>query len=196
MVLTNNGRKRRLIGIAGRAGSGKGTLAEHFYTYYYFVQTSFAAPLKRGCAVMFGYPLAWNNTHEGKLRQVPGQNFTVRQALQIIGTEGARTLDPDVWINYANQRWKESSEDFVYEDVRFENEGKWIKSQGGIIVKCVNHDHIEDPTHVSEDLSWLTNPDEIVTCCIVNETGEGYGNYREKVPYYAEQILRRFEEKF
>lgn len=116
-----------LIGITGKAGSGKDTFARMlgFETY------AFAKPLKAALAVM-GMPEPPNR--DLKEHVIPGFTFTWRKAAQTLGTEWGRSLQPDIWLQMAMQYRVRCTNDFLtITDVRFHNEADWVREHGILV---------------------------------------------------------------
>lgn len=116
-----------IIGLTGPAGVGKdtvGALLAGIYTRY-----AFARPLKEALASLRIYE---PSDREAKEVDLPGKPFSYRKAAQTLGTEWARNLDPDFWLNLAGQNTKHLRK-VVFTDVRFENEAAWVRKQGGVI---------------------------------------------------------------
>jgi hypothetical protein len=148
--------KPLLIGLTGRARSGKSTAAEHLVGTYLLEHYAFADPLRDGLMAIFNLdptdfegdrkeqPLAW-------LERSP------RQLMQSMGTEWARnTVHPDVWVKLAEQNLDYMTKalgavlGFVVSDVRFENEADLIRRRGGTIIHICRADAQAVNPHVSE----------------------------------------------
>jgi len=140
----------RLVGFAGRAGSGKTTAAKELIQRG-FTRWSFAGPLKAGMVAM-GFPEP--PTQELKEQLIPGFEFSWRDAAQKLGTEWGRALDTDLWVKLAEfELLKLGEGNFVFDDVRFENEAAMIRRLGGHIVHLSGRkaDMAEDTAkHASE----------------------------------------------
>lgn len=146
-----------LIGITGKAGVGKDTVAEYLWRKHSFVRIAFADPMKRAAQEIFG--LTDEETWGRRLKEVviPYWGLSPRRMFQLVGTDAMQTcFGRDVWI----KRWKLSydlvkcSDSVVVPDVRFEAEARMIHELGGIVI-CVdrrtNNDLEEDAkAHVSE----------------------------------------------
>jgi len=141
-----------LIGITGFAGSGKGTVSDVLVEEYDFTKLSFADSLKDATSAIFGWPrhLLEGDTDESrKFRECRdewwserlGYDLTPRLALQLVGTESGRfVFHDDLWIHTVARRMKykmewEFEDNFVIPDVRFPNEIKFIRDNGGFIVR-------------------------------------------------------------
>lgn len=134
----------RIIGIHGKRGSGKDTIANHIKTYHtrHFRSVAFADPiramLKAGLGLTdahFEYPL--------KDEVMPEYGIRPRDLMQPLGTEFGREhlskipgwlLEDNLWVKRAEPMvnlYKDSGFNVLITDVRFENEAKWIREQGG-----------------------------------------------------------------
>lgn len=121
-----------IIGIAGKARSGKDTIADIIRGYLLGVEKlAFADALKKGCAATLGVSesMMYSMDRESK---IPGLKFSVREMLQHIGTEGWRALDPDIWVQIVGKRVQDMMVDraftgVVIPDVRFQNEAAWVR---------------------------------------------------------------------
>jgi hypothetical protein len=164
--------KKPLIGICGAANSGKDTLAEGIAKIDVCVIYHFADPIKNALNAMFGWgPVYWEN-REWKERSIEWLGTSPRVLAQTLGTEwGREIIDQEIWLKIAQQRWKRVAESamlgkggrlvlgaLIIPDVRFPNEAKWIKDEGGILFE-VNRPGVEPVAqHASEgaDLSpWI-----------------------------------------
>lgn len=127
----------KLIGIHGKARSGKDTLARVFVEDHGFVRMAFADPLKVAACVLFDWPPELVFTDEFKEEYSPLWNMKVREVFQKLGTEAMRgTFGDDFWIkrwalDYVKVKDKHS---VVVSDVRNNNEADIIRSLGGLII--------------------------------------------------------------
>lgn len=165
----------RLIGIAGRAKSGKSYLAKHIKSKYRNVYiVSLATPLKMALAAIFSYAgYSQKDITEklnGKLKesQDPILGYTPRFLMQTLGTEwGRNVLGDSWWINLATAKIQKLSEEnsdkdiiVIVDDIRFENEIEWIKMNNGKIIALVSDQELRGNlpadmkrVHISEALS-------------------------------------------
>jgi len=88
----------RVLGIAGKKGSGKDTLADYFVREAQFNKVAYADTLKHMVNWLFDIPLdvLWGPSEKRDTR--------TRTILQEFGTDFARKHDPDVWIRLFNKR--------------------------------------------------------------------------------------------
>lgn len=120
-----------LIGIAGKAGAGKDTVADFLVARHGFTKISWADALKAGLAAM-GFPEPANRDDKEKL--IPGFDFTWREAAQKLGTEWGRALDPDIWLKVTERRMRRANDRLVIADVRFNNEAEMVRRKGGVML--------------------------------------------------------------
>lgn len=169
-----------IIGITGRIGSGKSTLANELVKAG-FKEYSFAKPLKE-IAEIFGFePNTLYGTQEEKLQIHPFWNISSREFLQKLGTEVFRETLPkvlpamnlkySVWIQLfllelQKNRLHLGAKNYVISDVRFLDEAKAIKENGGFIVKTYrkgqslsNHKSEAEIDLIKED--FFLNNDEV-----------------------------------
>lgn len=161
-----------LIGICGLKWNGKTTSAQYLNQRHEFVHMKFAAPLKDMLRTMWRSAGLDDATIErkieGDLKELPCEYLngkTPVHAMQTLGTEWGRncispTLWGDLWEARA-QRHLDNGKSVVVDDVRFDNEHDRVKRMGGYIIQLVGRSNVVNP-HVSEDLSWLEQPDFIV----------------------------------
>lgn len=113
-----------IIGLCGKAGSGKDTVADILVRDLGFVKIAFADPLKRVCKDIFDFSdeQLWGPSEkrnepdfrycrkphqqgydpvDGRPTTIDAQYLTPRYALQQLGTEWGRDCYPDIWIDYA-----------------------------------------------------------------------------------------------
>jgi len=113
-----------IIGIHGKARSGKTTAANYLIDKYEFIRMSFGDTLKEAANLIFNIPMT-------ELYSDKKDAFT-RDVLQKLGTDCCRTLDPDVWIKSMGRRLNELSKykpnsKVVIDDIRFPNEFLLLK---------------------------------------------------------------------
>jgi len=148
----------KLIGITGKAGAGKDTLADYLVDAYEAQKYNFALPLKQALNAMFGWTMPQWDDREWKERVIPWLGKSPRQLAQTIGTEWGRELvHPELWVLLAEQRYiahldsHSNAPPFVIPDVRFDNEAIMIRQNGGIVVEVVRPDVKAVAAHKSEN---------------------------------------------
>lgn len=141
----------RIIGISGRAGSGKNAVAGMIPGA---TVVQLADPLYAGLSTMFGIPEALLRNRDFKVSTVPGVGLSPRKLLQTLGTEWGRdTIRDDIWLVMLSRRVEQFAAAGVpvvaVADVRFENEAAWIRERGGEVWHVYRHGPTHD-THTSE----------------------------------------------
>lgn len=130
----------RLVGITGKARSGKDTAANFLCTRHGYSKYSLAAPIKRGIEAMFDLTSAiWSKEAKENPLDV-ACHASPRQLAQTLGTEwGRETISDNIWINLMERHWNYMNEfneySMVVPDIRFDNEADWITNHGGVVVR-------------------------------------------------------------
>ena len=124
---------RRIIGLTGPAGAGKDLAASMVPGA---CRIAIADPIYQGLAAMLGIPVGVLRDRSGKERTLAGFGASPRQLLQTLGTEwGRQMVCHDIWLRVAYWRWEQAAAAglglIVIPDVRFENEARQIRSEGG-----------------------------------------------------------------
>ena len=142
-----------IIGISGKAGSGKDTAAKMLEVLYANPDISyedfsnrkyknfadiqivhFADILKETVQVLFGIGEWETNTQEGKKTTIEWIGKTVRELLQGVGQGLRDAIDPNLWIKvlFANtENWS----NYIIADVRYPNEVYAIKKRNGVLIR-------------------------------------------------------------
>jgi hypothetical protein len=148
--------KPTLIGLTGRARSGKSTAADHLMRNHMLEHYAFADPLRTGLMEIFNLDA---DDFEGDRKEQPIDwlGKSPRALMQSMGTEWARqTVHPDIWVKIAEQNLNYMENaladviGFVISDVRFENEATFIRRRGGTIIHIHRPDAPAVNPHVSE----------------------------------------------
>lgn len=163
-----------VVGIAGKAGSGKDYLAEHYFERQGYKRLSFAWLLK-------WVAIAQNRcTWEEAFHTKPAP---VRQMLQDVGNGWRADIDPFVWVRGLDAVARTLSvyhgaTKFVIADVRFPNELLAVRQLNG---ECLR---IHAPTRVAanglteaqrQDISEIaldTTPDTEFDMIVHNDPGQ------------------------
>ena len=125
----------RLIGLIGKAGSGKDTFAKELG----WESVAYADALKQFCIDYLGCTHDDIYTQEGKMRDNPEWGMTNREILQRVGTEAMRCgFHKDVWVKILKRRVQkllDEGKKVVVTDCRFENECQMVEDLGGILIE-------------------------------------------------------------
>jgi hypothetical protein len=136
-----------IIGICGFIGAGKDTAADYLVGFHGFRRDSFASTLKDAVAAVFGWDreLLEGRTPEARAwreqvdpwwaKRLGMPTLTPRWILQYWGTDVIREhFHDDIWIAALESRLARRTDHTVISDVRFPNEVRAIKAQGGKII--------------------------------------------------------------
>jgi len=141
-----------VIGLSGKKGCGKDTVADHLVAEHGFTQIALADALKESCTAIFGTPTVAELKADRGLydqrfivpitgKQKKGDDIlrwtslTTREILQQFGTECCRNWMRDIWIAGAWTRIVRSGSDrIVISDVRFRNEVLFLQQLGIVSV--------------------------------------------------------------
>lgn len=116
-----------VIGIAGKARSGKDTLADHISTILGSdaARAAFADPVKDMLRA-----IGVHDIDKYKEVEHPVLRATSRRMMQTLGTEWGRdTLGEDTWINLTREKGL-GKKFLIVSDVRFENEADFVRENG------------------------------------------------------------------
>lgn len=120
-----------LIGISGRARTGKDTTADYIIKKLKeHSKASFAEPIKK--MLRAGLGLTHEHT-DGALKDVihPLYGVTPRHMMQTLGTQwGRHLIHDDIWVLRANELDLSKA---IISDVRFNNEADFIRNHGYLI---------------------------------------------------------------
>ena len=167
-------KKGFVIGIMGKIGSGKSTVANYIKTKGY-VEYSLAGPLKKiGEIFQFSNEELYG-TQEQKLGINKYWGISGRYFMQKFGSEICRyalpkhipemKMESTPWVKlFEIECQKRPNVNFVVSDVRFEDEALSIKSLGGILIKIqrkVDKSGNENK-HVSEVEMEKIKPDYVI----------------------------------
>ena len=116
-----------ILGIVGKAGSGKTTAAKHLVDYYGFTRMAFADEIKHMAVEYFGL------TREEAFETKPPHARTI---LQGIGTLIRTQFDRLFFVQKLADRLHSSrAEMIVIDDIRLPEEADFVREIGGVVVR-------------------------------------------------------------
>lgn len=151
-----------ILGLMGRARSGKDTFATYLVRNHGFTRVAFADPLREIAAAVD--PIVGYNDHGdvSPIRYSDAIDFygyerakdefpEVRRFLQRLGTDGVRAFDGEFWVRLGAERVRKLAAlgPVVVTDVRFPNEADALHALGGDLVRVVRG--VPDPAEVLHD---------------------------------------------
>ena len=150
----------KLIGITGKARSGKDAIAKHLWAEHCFTRIALADPLKS--ATQSAYGLTYEQCYSDDLKEVviPYWGLSPRQMFQQVGETYKDKFGEDFWI----RRWKLSyglfvlTDHVVVPDVRFDNEVEEIRSFGGVIIRVLRGSGLEGVAGQHKSEAGVTTP--------------------------------------
>jgi len=119
-----------IIGISGKMHSGKDTLSDMIIKYaelekgIIFEKIGFGDMVKAAALKILGLPREYfydqklKNTSLGEMYD----NMTVREFLQKLGTNAARSVHENIWINALFSNIDTINKNYIINDIRFPNE--------------------------------------------------------------------------
>jgi dephospho-CoA kinase len=160
-----------IIGISGRAGVGKDTVAKFLCETHGFVQIAFADPLRAGLKAMFG--LTDDHFEDRTLKQtrIDWIGRSPRELMQTLGTEwGRHIVNPEIWQRTAARRIRQilaadpcqHVAGVVLSDIRFDNEAEFVRDFGGQVWHIWRPHHSEASGHTSELGVRLRETDRLI----------------------------------
>lgn len=152
--------KEFVVGLCGKAGSGKDTAAAALMNRLGFHRAGFSDPLYSGLSAVTGMSIESLMDRRQKEAPLPIFKKSPRQMLQTLGTDWGRDMIRDtIWVEVCMSKCTRLFESgvpgVVIPDVRFENEALAIRKRGGLVINITRGDApcIEKPSsmHKSED---------------------------------------------
>ena len=160
------------LGIVGKIGQGKSTMADYLCKEKGFIEYAFAGPLKRGVGVLFDFTYEQLYTEE-KEKIDPRWGVSPRVILQQIGLDLFRNnilkhiqglnIFKSFWIDHF-YRWFDQckNQNVVVSDCRFPDEFESLKDCGFMIYKIIRPNFNIFYFHSSEILQDNISSDETI----------------------------------
>ncbi len=152
---------KKILGLSAKKQGGKTTAVNRIkeilpvYSPDTPLVLSLATPLKdivRHCFIPHNSPLRNSSLDDDADKNVGLPcGKTVREVLQVVGTDWFRTLWPDCWINaFRHAMGFSRARNIIIPDVRFPNEVQAIQSMGGHVIRFLRAPFRDHDTHASE----------------------------------------------
>jgi hypothetical protein len=179
-----------IIGVCGRGGSGKDTIANYLVNQYGYARVAAADAMKDDLCRYLDMDLeTLEKIKNKKLKLVDWENrdhvdicgeqhgeFSIRRFLQLYGMDMRYRVSDTYWLESsiqmkADELSNNGQTKLVVSDVRFEIEYDWIKNSGGRVWYTDGRTVLgeEESKHVSEDFVNTTAKDKCDT--IINNSG-------------------------
>lgn len=168
-----------IIGIAGKKGCGKDTVADYLCENYGFIKYGFGDPIKEVARILFNFTP--EQLYGDKKEEIDSRwQIKPREFFQKFGTEYAQYILPQhfpklfedinkkqfwvklFWNWYVTELKKDKNLKVVIADVRFRHEFNFIKEKDGYVIK-IERETGQTDSHISENQ--------------LEEIGEGEYNY-------------------
>jgi hypothetical protein len=142
-----------VIGLCGRAGSGKTSVAKYLEEEHGAKRFSFASPLKKMAQDLWGFTDE-QVYGEADVKETidPRWGISPRQAMQNLGQTARDHLGEKVWIDALFARVDSFGGFSVIEDLRYCNEARVLYRRGGYLwrLHCEDSISIDKGVHPSE----------------------------------------------
>jgi len=132
------------IGLAGKRGSGKDTVAAYLVERYGYTRVAFADRVRDAALALDPYvavdvegqPVRLSHMVDVQGWNQAKQHEEVRRVLQRIGDEAGRQIHGTyTWINQALEKIKDIDGPIVFSDVRYPNEIDELRTLGFVVVQ-------------------------------------------------------------
>lgn len=159
----------KIIGLIGFKQVGKSTAAKYLEEHHGFMRHNMkdglVAEIKQSFPDLLQEIATEYNDTGYSVKLTPENLFEYKpplmRALMInYGTEVRRRDDPDYWVKL----WRENlpQGNVVADDIRFLNEAKAVKDNGGILIRLVRSDIPTGGNHPSETEQLLISPNYVI----------------------------------
>lgn len=160
---------RKLIGITGKAGAGKDTLANVFIQSG-FTRMAFADVLKEITGMLAAEPAYLYHDRDAKEEFCDALGMTRRSALQKVGNGMRGILGDDVWVKRLITHWvKRGHIPTIITDVRYENEAQAISDARGLVIRVVRPDNVGLTGEAAAHISEQALPDDLIDVEVAND---------------------------
>lgn len=145
-----------IVGITGKKYAGKSTAAMVLLEHD-FNKMSFAGTLKKMTTILLeDLGLTKDEIHRAMVSDkeaiIPQLGVSGRHIMQTLGTDwGRKMVHPDVWVKTTEVEINRGpGDDYVFDDVRFDNEAEMITRLGGVLLHLTRDSEGAGDNHDSE----------------------------------------------
>lgn len=160
-----------IIGLTGKAGSGKDLVADIICRHRRAVKMAWADTLYEALAAITGMTVEQLQCRETKEVPIAWLGKSPRELLQTLGSEWGRMLvHRDMWVRIGMRRAREAvlqGYDVIFVGTRFDNEAHAVREEGGQIWRVERDDLSQHGTKTSH-FSEAPLPDFLVDRTIFN----------------------------
>ena len=148
--------KPHLIGLAGKKGVGKDTVASILVKEHGYLAMAFADPVRAALSTIFNTPVeAFTDPATKERLSSFFFDRTPRYLMQTLGTEWGRSMvNQDIWTVLLKRRISaalEQGQHVVVTDIRFNNEARALLGIGAVVVGVTRPGSFYEPDiHSSE----------------------------------------------
>lgn len=146
-----------IVGISGKRGVGKTSLANYMTRHHGFVKVSLSEPLKDLASTLFDFDPKDFTDITRKEKPWREYEWSPREFLIHLG-EFMRYHDKDYWLKLALAQCSKKGGYYVFDDIRFRNEADAIRGLGGKVVR-LNRYEKENPYGKNLDIPSETDLD-------------------------------------
>ncbi len=136
---------RILIGLHGKARTGKDTLANHLIKKHQLLRYGPSVRVKDTTAIMFDFPRWYLDDDAMKDMYDDFWGMTYREMAQKVGKESSRDVfGNDIWMRHVERQLIKiengidmdsvgHARGIILADIRYANEAVWVKNHGGTV---------------------------------------------------------------
>lgn len=150
------------IGIIGKFGSGKSTVADYLVKEYGYHKNSLAAPMRDIVRNILG------------IQDKTDPRY--RPAMQELGTEWGRKYNQNCWVDYLINNL-DNGHPVVVDDVRFPNEAEALLKEGWMLIYLQCDDELRKQRCLSRDGNYDPATEKHASELGVEEIVNTYGQF-------------------